>query len=671
MAIIRGIFFVLLFFQSVAYSRENKDLLKQLQEHPQEDSIRVSILSNLGFSYWTSDPEKGLAYGKEAVALAQKLGYRRGEAWAYGALGACYYGMANLPAMHEADMKCLMIAEELQDKRLLSSALTNLGNYHLSNKDTVQALEHYKRSAAIDAENPAPVLMTNIGIIYYETGHVDSAFYYLDKSIAGAIAYRDTTNLTLALLNKGNYMAQEKRFREADRIMEEANSHIKTEANALFESLYFSTKGMIYEGFGQYDKAEKALLKALAIVKERGFNEQLRTFYKQAASFYENRQQFEKAYYSLMEYSLLNEEIYKKELLQRREEMDAKYEKVKSQKKLEMQAQQLDTQRLIQNIFIGAFLVFIVMMIALYWSNIQKKKLNAILIAQGEDLKEQAHELLELNEEVGAQKAYLEKSHQLLSDKNRQVTDSIKAAQLMQQRLLPSLDVLQYYFADAFTLFIPKDMVSGDLYWSKKMENVIAIAVVDCTGHGVPGAFMSMQAYSLLEEVSNNIGLQDPALLLDEIQQRMMSGITTAENQVERGMDMSLCIIEELMPGKFVVHFAGAKQSLYYTHQGQLLKLKGDNMSLGKRARVKRFKKYTSHELFLTTGEVLYLLSDGFVDASNEERKKLGSQKLEDILLAYHKEAMNVQLEHLDKSFQQHTTGAELRDDVTLLGIRL
>lgn len=259
-----------------------------------------------------------------------------------------------------------------------------------------------------------------------------------------------------------------------------------------------------------------------------------------------------------------------------------------------------------------------------------------------------------------------------LREINNQITSSIRYAQTIQATILPNIGEMFRAFPEHFVIFKPKDIVSGDFYWFHAAEDTIFFASVDCTGHGVPGAFMSMIGYILLNKIIVEHEVEDPALILERLHLEVRGAMRQAEGKgAIDGMDIGLCRIHK---GPRRIVFAGAKHSLYWVKQGnngtELTAVKGDRKSIGGRQSEKK-RTFTNHKLDLTAGDMIYLATDGFVDQSDTNEKKYGSKRLKVFLekVAHHK--TQDQKELLIKELADHQGPEEQRDDITVIGVRL
>ncbi|TAD97124.1 MAG: hypothetical protein EAZ97_12945, partial [Bacteroidetes bacterium] len=263
-------------------------------------------------------------------------------------------------------------------------------------------------------------------------------------------------------------------------------------------------------------------------------------------------------------------------------------------------------------------------------------------------------------------------SYKIIQDRNKNITDSIRYAKTIQQAILPSENAMKECLSDYFTIFIPKDIVSGDFYWfSQIAENKYFLAVVDCTGHGVPGAFMSMIGNAFLNEIVNTNDIHNPAQVLENLNISVRNVLKQDEKTNDDGMDACLCMVEKVNQKENKVLFSGAKRPLYFVRSltNELQTLKGDSKSVGGFSL--SAQPFTCQELMLNTNDMLYLTSDGMIDQSGNEKQKFGTPRLQQILKENSHLSATTQREKLLQALKDHQKEAEQRDDITLLGIKM
>ncbi|MGB0525730.1 MAG: AAA family ATPase, partial [Flammeovirgaceae bacterium] len=238
-----------------------------------------------------------------------------------------------------------------------------------------------------------------------------------------------------------------------------------------------------------------------------------------------------------------------------------------------------------------------------------------------------------LEQKVEERTHELNKRNEELKSKNEKITSSIRYAQTIQHAMLPTDSQLAEAFQEYFLLYRPKDIVSGDFYWLHEEDGITFVAVADCTGHGVPGAFMSMIGESLLNDIVNEKKVYDPAAMLELLNVGIRIGLKQHETDNDDGMDVCLCAIQKEKNGAYLIKYAGAKRPLYYVKGGRLGEIRGDNKEIGGYFKRKE-KLFMTQQFHLNQGDMLFLTSDGYADQANHKHKRLGSPLLKELLQA-------------------------------------
>lgn len=294
----------------------------------------------------------------------------------------------------------------------------------------------------------------------------------------------------------------------------------------------------------------------------------------------------------------------------------------------------------------------------------QNRLLEYKVAERTQELQNANEELKGLNEEITVQHHQLTHTHWMLSQ-------SIKAAQHIQQATLPFDDHIQAILPDYFILFRPRNIVSGDFYWIEEVQGHKFVIAVDCTGHGIPGAFMSMVANTLLNNIIKVDKVFEPALILEALHQKVIASLQQDKSNDKSGMDVALVALNYANAHTVQVEFAGAKRPLYYIKNHTLQHIKGTRKAIGSYGVSTHHKPFESHHLTLPTGALLYLGSDGLVDQNNSQQKKFGSERLEVFLAAHATLPMSLQKRKLEQMLDEHTQGIEQRDDILWIGVKL
>ena len=275
----------------------------------------------------------------------------------------------------------------------------------------------------------------------------------------------------------------------------------------------------------------------------------------------------------------------------------------------------------------------------------QKKKANALLE--------------EKNNEISKQKDIIEEKH-------KEITDSIDYAKRIQNAILPPARMVDEKLKDSFILYLPKDIVAGDFYWMQTVGNQVIFAAADCTGHGVPGALVSVICNNSLNRSVREYGLSEPGAILDKTRELVIQEFEKSEEDVKDGMDIALCSMENNK-----LKFAGANNPLWIVRKDaeEVEEYKANKQPIGE---FQNRVPFTTHEIHLKEGDCVYVYSDGYADQfGGEKGKKFKGKALKELLLDISKFDMKQQRQKLNEAFQEWKGDFEQLDDVCLIGVRI
>jgi serine phosphatase RsbU (regulator of sigma subunit) len=302
----------------------------------------------------------------------------------------------------------------------------------------------------------------------------------------------------------------------------------------------------------------------------------------------------------------------------------------------------------------------------------QNANLEAIVNSRTKTIEDQKRSLEEQNKSLNLQKTEIQKQNEDLFQKNKEITDSINYGKRIQSALLTPETYISELLHENFILYKPKDIVSGDFYWIKQVNQYIIVAAVDCTGHGVPGAFMSMLGLSFLNEIIQRREITQANQILNELRSQVKYSLRQhgQRDESKDGMDIALCVID--LKNK-LIQFSGANNPLYVIREingsPEFIEIKGDRMPIGFYHGLD--KTFTNHELRIEMGDTIYIFTDGFIDQiGGKKRKKFLSINFKNLLLENYLLSMHEQKVTLDETIQEWMDGQPQTDDILVIGIR-
>ena len=370
--------------------------------------------------------------------------------------------------------------------------------------------------------------------------------------------------------------------------------------------------------------------------------------------------------------------LKQKEIKEKQKQKEIQLLEIQNEKK-EMTIEKQETEK---KQFIWTFAFVLLILALIVYNLLSARKKNVKLRAQKKQIEQSNDELNQQNEEITSQKEYLEKANFQITEqkyeievKNVEITDSIKYAERIQKVVMPPINLKEAGLQDYFIFYKPKDIVSGDFYWMKQIGENIVIAIADCTGHGVPGAFMSMLGISYLNEIVTKTRFDDAGKILDRLRKKVKKslGQTGKEFEQKDGMDMVLLIIDT---ENMKLQYAGANNPLLMISDKKENLIKADRMPISIYHREDNFK---NHIIKLKKGDIIYAFSDGYQDQfGGEKGKKFMTKRFRQLLFDIHKKQMPQQEQILNETLLEWQSHKDSEgnpfpqiDDILILGIKI
>ncbi len=701
----RSLFCLVFFFSGLFLMAQNPriDSLLNLLKTDKADTLKAEHLNNLCTEYRKIGSNKeALEYGKQALALSLELkkglpGVKRCLSLSYTSVGNTYYNLSDYPNALENQLKGLKVDEELGDAKLLAKRLGNLGNIYSDQGDYPKALDYYFRSLKmleqLGDKTRIISVISNIGIVYRNQNDNEKALDYYFKALKMAEELGDKMRTATILGNIGVAYKEQSKFKEALefhlkalKITRELGDKNKIEANLgnigvaykdmgnysqgleyYLEALkvaeetgdkngvarHLGNIGLLYTKTGKFKEAEQSFLKAIALDENLGVTNDLRQFEEVLAQLYDTTGRPKLALIHYKRAMALKDTLFTQEKNKdiTRKEMSFEFEKKEIASKAEFDKQaslaaaENKKQRIITMATVFGLLLAILFAGFIFRSlRITRKQKNTIE-EQKKEVEEQKH---------------------LVEEKQREIVDSITYAKRLQEAILPPMVEIKKRFPESFLLYLPKDIVAGDFYWMEHLEERTFIAAADSTGHGVPGAIVSVVCSNALNRSVKEFKERDTGKILDKTRELVLETFEKSSSEVKDGMDISLLAIDRKEKRVF---WSGANNQLWYVSNKELIELTADKQPIGKTDNPRPFK---THQLELKKGDVVYLMTDGYPDQfGGPKGKKYKYKQLEELLLTNSEKDVEAQKQLLERSFTAWKGNLEQVDDVTIIGIRL
>jgi serine phosphatase RsbU (regulator of sigma subunit)/tetratricopeptide (TPR) repeat protein len=603
--------------------------------------------------------DKALGDFTLALNIAKSIKYKSGQTRILNDLAVTYKIKGNYLKAIEYFQENLKTQESQGDSAGMAMTLGNIGNVYYFYNLMSKAIEYYEKSIVIyeNLKNESKVgnLLYNIGTVYEKLNDNNKALEYLKKSFTFFKRLNFKSGIAQVQSEMGTLYARGGNFEMALKVQEEALAIYKEIGENINTAYTLRDMAETYNKANIYNTALAYYKQSLELEKQTGMKKEMLDNYKDIAGVYSKMNDFKSAYLNIQLYSNLKDSILSEENLKIIKELEAKYENDKKENEIKLQKSEIskkDIEAKRRNFVNKSLAVFVVFILAfaflLYWQFNEKRKANILLAEQNDEIKKQRDQIYQQKKEI---------------------TDSIHYASRIQQAVLPSTRLIEDLGLQYFILYKPRDIVSGDFYWINQKENKILIAAADCTGHGVPGAFMSMLGMALLNEIVVTGEFQSPGEILDKLRVLIIKSLHQSGKleEAKDGMDISLCMIDK---EKDILQYAGAFNPLYLIRKGELQEANADHMPVGFHDKLD--VPFSNTEIKLQKDDTLYIFSDGYVDQfGGESGKKFMAKKFKQLLLGMQNLSMDQQKEHLDKTIIDWRGELDQVDDIMVIGLRV
>jgi serine phosphatase RsbU (regulator of sigma subunit) len=641
---------------SLIYKKDSLLIQLNLAKH---DTDQAKIYYRIAKLYDEVNPKEGLTYLYKALKLSEGTKNLRILSDINNQIGYFYYFLSDYNKSVEYFLNTLKICEKQNNKPGIASCHNNIGSIYLELVDTVNALHHHLLALSIrkeinnndeESENAIAMSYGNVGKTYFISENYTKAMEYFTLSLKISKEFGNKKREALMLNNIGSILAEQKKYDNALNYFTNALNIYKEIDSPENVALCLNNIAEIYFRKKDYTQSIADYEKSLNYALEIESLSDIKTSYEGLHNCYLATNDYKLAHEYLKKYMEIKDSIFNTENSSHMNELLAQFDSDKKEQEIklltsdkELQSVQLKNSRLIIIAAVFGLLLFGGFAAYAYYSFKQKQRIN--------------HELDLKNKKI-------EFAYKLIDEKQKEVMDSINYAKRIQYALLASADLLQNNLNEHFVLFNPKDIVSGDFYWATEYDNNFYLAVCDSTGHGVPGAFMSLLNIGFLSEAIKEKNIKQPHEIFNYVRKRLIDSINN-ENQKD-GMDGILVRFDRSTKK---ITYASANNAPVLISNNQITILEKDRMPVGKGEKLDDFKLF---EVNHQPGDVLYLYTDGYADQfGGPKGKKFKYKTLNELFIEYGNIPLNQQAQLLESNLIKWKGNLEQVDDVLVFGIKI
>ncbi|GIV30296.1 MAG: hypothetical protein KatS3mg028_1362 [Bacteroidia bacterium] len=581
--------------------------------------LKAGCVSNIGVVYWMQgNYAKALEYYFQSLKINEDIENKAGQANNLGNIGIVYFAQGNYIKALEYYFQALKKNEEIGNKKSQATNLGNIGNVYFAQGNYIKALEYYfqalKKNEEIGNKKSQATNLGNIGNVYFAQDNYVKALEYYFKALGINDEIGDKGGQAINMGNIGN--------------------------------AYLKLK--------QYSKAEEYLKQAEQLNRELGTIYYLKDVCISLSELYEHQMKYKDALFYYKEYTRANDSLNSEQNRKALQTMELKYQYEKEQairekehqKQLAIQRKEKERQKVI-SYAIGSGLVLVLIFSLVIFNRLQITRKQKRIIEE--------------------QKQQVELQKQLVEQKNKEITDSIIYAKRIQEAILPSESKWQALLPDSFVFYLPKDIVAGDFYWLEETDDYIFVAAADCTGHGVPGAMVSVVCSNALTKSVLEEKIFETDKILNRTKEIVTEKLSASEKHIQDGMDVVLVRISK--KNRQQIQFSGANRPLLIVGSEGIREIKGDKQPVGLDDRSGLF---TAKELELKPGEEIFMYTDGYSDQfGGEKGKKMGNRRFKEILQEIYSLTCQEQKAKISEYFTVWKQSGEQLDDVTVVGIKV
>ncbi len=634
----------------------------------------IDSLYDVAWDLKSNYPDSAKKIGEIMIEKSNESNYLQGYANAYNLIGGIYFSKG----MHDEAIKnyylCLSYFEKMSDstksKIGIAKVSINIGLIFAEQKNYTKASDLYSKALKFFEKNKDSIkifsIYTKLGIIFDDQEKYDKALEFYLKSLKIAEKINNKSKISVSYNNIGNIHRKQGNYGEALDYFSEALIIAKKMDSKEDIARLLMNVGITNKDQKKFQQALIKVNEGLKISRKIGNKKLIKENCLILSQIYDGMNDCSKAYNYYQLYSEMNDSILNQESVRQVAEANVIHETDKKEKKIvvlnkdkEVKEVQIGKQRLVIFFSIAGVMIVLFGLFFILRAYKREQKAKRVTTIQKERIEFQRDQLSQKNKQI--------------EEHEKEMTDSIDYAKYIQQAIMPTNEEIYSALPNSFVFFKPKDIVSGDFVWFHKDGNDVFIATADCTGHGVPGAMVSVVCNNALNRSVREFGITEPAKILDKAKEIVLETFARSGGDVKDGMDIALV---KLNIGNNILHYAGANRPLWIVRKGanEIEESKATKMPVGKSDRTEGFDGY---EFKLNPGDTFYLSSDGYADQfGGADGKKFMTKQFKNILLSMQDKSMKEQGEIVARTIEEWkhpNTGIvyEQVDDNAVIGVRV
>lgn len=648
---------ILIFSYQFTVGNTIDSLVSELNKEGINSVSKINIYKQLAVAY-NSNADTAFYYANKALELSKKTNHSEQIINSYLTISNVYEVLGEFDNCLEALFNAREIADSIQHDELLGMVYNNLGNAYRNIDDVENSLKFYRRATKLYKKvgNQLELgrIYNNIGLVFVSKKQYEDAVRSYNISIEIVSKYNDKASLGNCYSNLGIVYYYMGEIDKTILYFEKSLAIDRALNNEIGVAISLSNIGELYLEESNFSSAITNFDQSIEMAKKANAQDLLKHNYLIISDAYARVKKYAKAYEFFQLHTSLKDSLHGIEKSKHALDLEAKFTSSEKEKKiLSLEKQQalneleLTEKKQREYFLITGVIIILLLSFLLYYRYRAKKKANDLLQVYSSEIEQ----------------------------KNSEITDSITYAKRIQEAILPGDNLMKRCLPNSFVFYQPKDIVAGDFYWVEEIDGKVLFAVGDCTGHGVPGAMVSVVCHNAMDRAIREYKLSDPGQILDKTRELISEQLNKSKNDVgvsinaiRDGMDIAFCVLDK---NTQVLSYAGAFNPLWVLRKGssEIEEIKADRQSIG---RVDAPKSFTTKNVELKSGDSIYIFSDGYADQfGGLDEKKFKSKPFKKLLVSIEGKSMDEQYLILKSHFEKWRGDLEQVDDICVIGVKI